>query len=234
MLIRKKENDMSYWILFGIIVLFSFLASRNLKQKFKKFAKTPSPRGMTGRDIAERMLRDNNINDVTISTTKGHLTDHYNPSNKTINLSDAVYHGQNISALAVAAHECGHAVQHAKSYAWLNLRSQLVPAVEFSSRWVQWVILGGFLLINAFPQLLLAGITLFAITTVFSFITLPVEIDASKRALAWLSRAGITNIETQTKAESALRAAAYTYVVAALASLASLAYYILVYIGIDD
>lgn len=225
---------MSYWIIFGSIILFSFLANNNVKRKFKKFSKTPSPNGMSGRDIAERMLRDNGIHDVSIMATQGQLTDHYNPNNKTINLSEAVYHGQNISALAIAAHECGHAVQHANAYTWLTLRSQIVPAVEFSSRWVHWVILAGFLLINSFPQLLLAGIVLFTITTIFTFITLPVEIDASKRALAWLSTAGITNIDTQPKAESALKAASYTYVVAALASLASLAHYVLIYIGIDD
>lgn len=225
---------MSYWIIFGVFILLSYLASSTLKRRFKNYSKIPSPNGMTGHATAIKMLNSNGIYDVKVEPTRGHLSDHYNPNTKTIKLSEAVYHGQNIAALAIAAHECGHAVQHAKAYTWLTLRSQLVPVVEFSSRWVHWVILGGFLLINAFPQLLLAGIILFAFTTLFSFVTLPVEIDASKRALAWLSGAGITNIETHAKAESALRAAAYTYVVAALGSLASLAYYIMIYLGADD
>lgn len=225
---------MTYWILFGGFLLISLLVSKNLERRFKKYAKIPSPQGMTGRDIAIRMLHEHGIRDVDVSITNGHLSDHYNPQNKTIALSQKVYYGQNISALAVAAHECGHAVQHAQSYTWLTMRSKMVPAVEFSSRWMHWVILGGFLLLNAFPQLLLFGIGLFALTTLFSFITLPVEIDASRRALSWLSQSGITNIETQSKAESALRAAAYTYVVAALGSLASLLYYVMIFLGVDD
>lgn len=225
---------MNYWILFGLIALASFWASSNLKRKFKKYSLVPSPRNLSGYDIATKMLESNGIHDVTVTSVNGTLTDHYNPTNKTINLSQDVYHGQNISALAIAAHECGHAIQHVESYSWLNLRSKLVPAVQFSSRWVQWVILAGFLLLNTFPSLLLVGIVLFAITTLFSFITLPVEIDASRRALTWLSASGITNIETHSKAEDALKSAAYTYVVAALGSLASLAYYVLVYIGVSD
>ena len=225
---------MSYWILFGGIMLASWLVSNNMQRRFKKYAKIPSPNGLTGYDIAIKMLTDNGIYDVKVEPTNGHLSDHYNPQNKTVKLSESVYYGNNIAALAVAAHECGHAVQHANAYSWLTLRSKLVPAVEFSSRWVHWIILGGLLLLNAFPQLLLFGIVLFAIMTLFSFITLPVEIDASHRALTWLSSAGITNIATQPKAESALRAAAYTYVVAALSSLASLVYYILIYLGADD
>lgn len=224
----------SYWIIFGAFVLLSYVASSTLKKRFKKYAKIPSPHGITGYDAAQRMLASHGIKDVKVQSTRGHLSDHYNPTTKTIKLSEAVYHGNNIAALAIAAHECGHAVQHAQAYTWLTLRSQLVPIVEFSSRWVHWVILAGFLLINAFPQLLLAGIVLFAFTTIFSFITLPVEINASQRALAWLSDAGITNIETHAMAENALRSAAYTYVVAALGSLASLAYYLMIYIGVDD
>lgn len=225
---------MIYWILFGTITLASFLVSNNLKRKFKKYAQEPSPRNLSGYDIAKKMLETHGIHNVNITTTQGTLTDHYNPSNKTINLSNDVYHGRNISAIAVAAHECGHALQHAESYSWLTLRSKLVPAVEFSSRWVHWIILAGFLLLNVFPDLLLAGIILFAVTTLFSFVTLPVEINASKRALAWLSESGITNADTHPKAEDALKSAAYTYVVAALGSLASLAYYVMVFMGGSD
>lgn len=224
----------SYWVIFGAFMLLSYIASNTLKKRFKKYSKIPSPNGMTGYDIAQKMLASHGITDVKVEATRGHLSDHYNPATKTIKLSEAVFYGNNIAALAIAAHECGHAVQHAKAYIWLTLRSQLVPIVELSSRWVHWVILAGFLLINTFPQLLFVGITLFAITTLFSFITLPVEIDASKRALAWLSSVGITNVETHAKAESALRAAAYTYVIAALGSLATLAYYLMIYLGVDD
>jgi Zn-dependent membrane protease YugP len=215
-------------------MLLSYIASNTLKRRFKKYSKIPSPNGMTGYDVARQMLASHGINDVKVEATRGHLSDHYNPTTKTIKLSEAVFYGNNIAALAIAAHECGHAVQHARAYTWLTLRSQLVPIVELSSRWVHWVILAGFLIINTFPQLLLVGIVLFAITTLFSFITLPVEIDASKRALTWLSNAGITNVKTHPKAKSALRTAAYTYVIAALGSLASLAYYLMIYLGVDD
>ncbi len=189
---------------------------------------------MSGRDVAERMLFDNGVNDVKIVTTDGELTDHYNPMSKTINLSRSVFYGKHVAAGAVAAHECGHAIQHANGYAWLRMRSDLVPVVSFASTWVQWVLLGGVLLINAFPHLLLAGIILFAFTTFFSFITLPVEIDASKRALVWLNKAGVTNFESHPKAKDALRWAAYTYVVAALGSLATFVYYILIFSGRKD
>ena len=225
---------MNYWILFGGIMLLSWLVSSNMKRRFKEYSKIASPNNMSGYDVAIKMLQDNGIYDVKVQSTPGFLSDHYNPETKTVNLSQDVYEGRNISALAVAAHECGHAVQHATTYNWLTMRSKLVPAVEFSSRWVQWVILGGILLINTFPSLLLFGIALFAIMTLFSFITLPVEIDASKRALAWLSSTGITNTETTPKAESALRSAAMTYVIAALSSLASLVYYLLIYLGGSD
>ena len=154
--------------------------------------------------------------------------------NKTINLSQGVYDGKNISAAAVAAHECGHAVQHAKAYAWLGLRSNLVPAVSFASKYVQWILLAGILLIQTFPAILLAGIILFALTTIFSFITLPVEIDASRRALAWLSDAGVTSFQNHNKAQDALKWAAYTYVVAALGSLAALLYYVTIFLGARD
>lgn len=223
-----------YWVIFIGIAIISAIVSSRLQSKFKKYSKIPLPNGMTGRDVAEKMLRDNGINDVQVISTPGHLTDHYNPANKTVNLSQSVYLSNSIAAAAVAAHECGHAVQHAKAYAPLKMRSALVPIVQFSSNIMTWVLLGGMLLLNVFPQLLLFGIFLFAMTTLFSFITLPVEINASQRALAWLSNAGITNVETQSKAEDALRSAAYTYVVAALGSLATLLYYIYLFLGRRD
>lgn len=223
-----------YWVIFIGIAIISAIVSSRLQSKFKKYSKIPLPNGMTGRDVAEKMLRDNGIYDVQVTSTPGHLTDHYNPTNKTVNLSQSVYMSNSIAAAAVAAHECGHAVQHAKAYAPLKMRSALVPVVQFSSNIMTWVLLGGMLLLNVFPGLLLFGIILFAMTTLFSFITLPVEINASQRALAWLSNAGITNIETQGKAEDALRSAAYTYVVAALGSLATLLYYIYLFLGRRD
>lgn len=223
-----------YWVIFIGIAIISAIVSSRLQSKFKKYSKIPLPNGMTGRDVAEKMLRDNGIYDVQVTSTPGHLTDHYNPTNKTVNLSQSVYMSNSIAAAAVAAHECGHAVQHAKAYAPLKMRSALVPIVQFSSNIMTWVLLGGMLLLNVFPGLLLFGIILFAMTTLFSFVTLPVEINASQRALAWLSNAGITNIETQGKAEDALRSAAYTYVVAALGSLATLLYYIYLFLGRRD
>jgi Zn-dependent membrane protease YugP len=216
-----------YWIIFGGIALASWLVSANLKSKFKKYSQTPL--GLSGRDVAEKMLRDNGIYDVRVTSVQGHLSDHYNPATKTVNLSDAVYNQYNVAAAAVAAHECGHAIQHATAYAPLKMRSALVPVVSFSSNIMQWILLGGMLLLNVFPQLLLLGIVLFSLTTLFSFVTLPVEIDASRRAVAWLSNAGITNSRTYGMAAGALRSAAYTYVVAALGSLATLLYYILLY-----
>ncbi|MCD8165518.1 MAG: zinc metallopeptidase [Bacteroides sp.] len=218
------------WIIFIGIAVVSYLVQLNLQNKFKKYSKIPL-NGMTGRDIATKMLRDNGINDVSVTHTPGQLTDHYNPADKTVNLSDGVYESNSLMAAAVAAHECGHAVQHATAYAPLTLRSKLVPIVQFSSKWVTWLLLAGILLIQTMPGLLLAGIILFAATTLFSFITLPVEIDASKRALAWLSSAGITNVTNHAQAEDALRAAAYTYVVAALSSLATLIYYVMIFMG---
>ena len=177
------------------------------------------------------MLRDNGIYDVTVTSTSGHLTDHYNPSNKTVNLSESVYLSNSVAAAAVAAHECGHAVQHAVAYGPLQMRSALVPVVQFASSWVQWVLLAGIILVESFPQILLVGIGLFALTTIFSLVTLPVEIDASRRATAWLSHAGITGSADHPMAVSALRSAAYTYVVAALSSLATLVYYVMIYLG---
>ncbi|GHU81803.1 membrane protein [Bacteroidia bacterium] len=219
------------WIIFIGVAVVSWLVSRNLQNKFEKYSKIPLQNGMTGRDVAEKMLHDNGIYDVKVTSTPGSLTDHYNPVNKTVNLSEPVYSSNSVAAAAVAAHECGHAVQHARAYAPLKMRSALVPFVSFSSNIMTWVILAGILLINTFPFLMLAGIILFAVTTLFSFITLPVEINASQRAVAWLSDAGITNVYNYDKAVDALRSAAYTYVVAALGSLATLVYYIMIFSG---
>lgn len=219
------------WILFIGIALLSYLVQSSLKRKFKKYSKIPLGNGMTGADVARKMLNDNGIYDVTVVSTPGMLTDHYNPANKTVNLSQGVFASDSIAAAAVAAHECGHAVQHAKLYAPLALRTTLVPIVQYSSSIMTWVLLGGILMMNSFPQLLLIGIILFATTTLFSFVTLPVEINASKRALVWLSSAGVTNSFNHAKAEDALRSAAYTYVVAALGSLATLFYYISLFMG---
>lgn len=218
-----------YWILFIVIAIVSYIVQSSLNSKFEKYSKIPLANGMTGREIAEKMLRDNGIYDVRVTNTQGMLTDHYNPTNKTVNLSEGVYNNCSVAAAAVAAHECGHAVQHARAYGPLQLRSALVPVVQFSSSIVSWVLLAGIFLVNVFPQLLLIGICLFAMTTLFSFVTLPVEIDASRRALVWLSNAGITNAFNHKQAQDALKSAAYTYVVAALSSLATLVYYIMIY-----
>lgn len=223
---------MSYaLIIFIVIAIASWLVQYNLQSKFKRYSQVPVPGGMTGSEVAQKMLRDNGITDVQVTATRGQLTDNYNPTNKTLNLSESVYAQSSVAAAAVAAHECGHALQHAQSYAPLKMRSALVPVVSFASQWVSWVILAGILLIQVFPTLLLIGIILFAFTTLFSLITLPVEINASKRALAWLDSAGITNYETHDKAKDALKMAAYTYVVAALGSLATLVYYITIFLG---
>ena len=218
-----------YWIVFIGIALASWLVSASLDRKFKKYAKEPLR--MTGRDVAEKMLHDNGIFDVQITCIKGQLTDHYNPTTKTVNLSEDVFNGANVAAAAVAAHECGHAVQHATAYAPLKMRSALVPVVSFASNWMTWILLIGMLTINTFPQLLAIGVGLFAITTLFSFITLPVEVNASQRAVNWLQEAGITDRETTEMASDALHSAAYTYVVAALSSLATLIYYLLILLG---
>lgn len=223
--------NFTYIILFLGVAILSFIVQQNLQSKFKKFSKMYLGNGMTGRDIALKMLHDNGIYDVQVISTPGYLTDHYDPTKKTVNLSDAVYNASSIAAAAVAAHECGHALQHAKAYAPLKLRSAIVPAVSFASNYMSWILLIGILTVESFPGILLAGIALFAMTTFFSFVTLPVEIDASRRALAWLSAAGITDRSNQGAANSALRSAAYTYVVAALSSLATLIYYIMIYLG---
>jgi Zn-dependent membrane protease YugP len=223
-----------HWILFIGIAVVSWLVQLNLKRKFKMYSKIPVTNGMTGCDVATKMLKDNGIYDVQVTHTGGMLTDHYNPVTKTVNLSDGVYADKSVMAAAVAAHECGHAVQHAQAYAPLTMRSKLTPVVSFASQWMSILLLGGILLLHVFPELLLAGIVLYALTTLFSFVTLPVEINASKRALVWLNGAGITNSYNHDKAESALRSAAYTYVVAALGSLATLIYYVMLFLGRRD
>ena len=218
-----------YWIIFIAIALASWIVSYSLKRKFERYSQEGL--AMTGRDVAAKMLRDHGITDVQITHIDGQLTDHYNPATKTVNLSKDVYYGANVAAAAVAAHECGHAVQHAMAYAPLKMRSALVPVVSFASNWMTWILLAGMLLIETFPQILLVGICLFALTTLFSFITLPVEVNASQRAVNWLQEAGITDRETTEMASDALHSAAYTYVVAALSSLATLVYYILICLG---
>lgn len=219
------------WILLIGIAILSYIVSARLKSKFTKYSKVPVANGMTGKDVAEKMLRDNHIYDVKVISTKGMLTDHYNPANKTVNLSEGVYASNSVAAAAVAAHECGHAIQHADAYGPLTMRSKLVPVVSFASQWVMWVLIAGVLMINTFPTLIWIGIGLFAMTTIFSFVTLPVEINASKRALAWLNSAGITNVSNHDMATDALKSAAYTYVVAAIGSLATLLYYVSIALG---
>ncbi len=222
------------YVILGIFMLISWLISMRLKNKIKEYSQIPVGYNLTGKDVAEKMLRDNSIYDVKVISTEGELTDHYNPIKKTVNLSTAVYNGSHVAAAAVAAHECGHAIQHAKAYSFLQFRSAIVPVVSFVSNWVQWVLLAGVLLITVMPGILFLGIILFAFTTLFSFITLPVELDASKRALVWLNHSGITDSNSHPKAKDALNWAAYTYVVAALSSLATLVYYILIFLGRRD
>ena len=222
------------WIIFIGIALLGYIVQANLNSKFKKFSKIPVGGGMTGRDVAEKMLRDNGIYDVKVTCVEGHLTDHYNPADHTVNLSRDVYSSCSVAAAAVAAHECGHAVQHATAYGPLKMRSSLVPVVSFASKYVSWILLIGILCVESLPSILLLGIGLFAMSTLFSFITLPVEINASQRALKWLDRSGITSSYNHRDAESALRSAAYTYVVAALSSLATLVYYVMIYMGRRD
>lgn len=221
-----------YFTLFIIIALASWGVSALLNHRFKQYSQVPL--ALTGRQVAEKMLRDNGVTDVQVTCTPGHLTDHYDPRNKTVNLSENVYNSATVAAAAVAAHECGHALQHAFGYAPLRMRTALVPVVSFASQWVTWILLGGILLIEVFPQLLVAGIILYGLITLFSFITLPVEINASTRAVAWLDQAGITDWQTTPMAASALRSAAYTYVVAALSSLGTLVYYVMILMGRRD
>lgn len=209
-----------------IVMVLSFIVQQMLQSRFRKYSQVGLPTGMTGAEVAQKMLNDHGIYDVKVIPTKGMLTDHFNPQTKTVALSEGVYASRSVAAAAVAAHECGHAVQHAMGYAPLRMRTALVPVVNFASNIVQWVLLAGVLTIKVFPGLLIFGIVLFASTTLFSFITLPVEINASSRAISWLSKTGITDSKTQPMAIDALKWAAYTYVVAALGSLATLLYYI--------
>ncbi len=222
---------MGIYVIFGFFMLISWLVSNQLKSKFQKYSRIGLRSGLSGREIAEKMLRESGVDGVRVISTPGKLTDHYNPMDRTVNLSPEVYNGRSISAAAVAAHECGHAVQHARSYAFLKMRSALVPVISVSSRYMQWILLIGILTVQAYPQILLAGIVMFALTTLFSFITLPVEFDATNRALVWLRDTGLTVGEEHSNAKDALRWASLTYVVAALASLATLLYYIMIFLG---
>lgn len=222
-----------YIIMIGFLLL-SFIISWRFKSKFNEYSQQMLANGLSGREIAEKMLYDHGITDVKVISVEGSLTDHYNPADKTVNLSPDVYHGRSVASAAVAAHECGHAVQHATAYSWLQFRSAMVPALSVSSRYMQWVLLGGILLLNTFPALLFIGILLFALTTLFSFITLPVEFDASNRAIAWLETNNITQRNETETAKSALKWAASTYVIAALSSLATLVYYIMIFMGRRD
>ena len=215
-----------YWTLFIVILVLSTIVQSTFEGRFRKYSKVQLESGLSGAEVAERMLRDHGIRDVSITCVKGKLTDHYDPRDRTINLSREVYEGRTVAAAAVAAHETGHAVQHYLDYAPLRLRSALVPAVNFANKTMQWVILLGFIFFSVFPQLLWAGIGLFAITTLFSIVTLPVEVNASARAVSWLEDEHITGPEQIPMAKSALRSAAYTYFIAALSSIATLLYYI--------
>lgn len=217
---------MNIWIIMIIIMALSFIVQQMLQSRFNKYSRVGLPNGMSGAEVALKMLHDHGIYDVKVVPTRGMLTDHFNPQTKTVALSESVYASRSVAAAAVAAHECGHAVQHATQYAPLRMRSALVPVVNFASNIVQWVLLAGVLMMHRFPGLLWFGIILFATTTLFSFITLPVEINASSRAISWLTQTGITDGQTRPMAIDALKWAAYTYVIAALGSLATLLYYI--------
>lgn len=227
-----------YWIIFIVFMVLSAIVSKVLSSRIEKYSKMPLSSGMTGREVAEKMLRDNGIYDVRVTSVSGTLTDHYNPADKTVNLSSGVYSSNSIAAAAVAAHECGHAVQHATAYRWLNMRSKMVPMVQFGSKWSTWILLAGMVLLGFAKVLgewlLLVGIVLFAFSTLFSLITLPVEYNASERAVAWLDETGITSGQETVKAKDALKWAARTYLIAALSSLATLLYYIMIYLGRRD
>ena len=220
-----------YIVLIVLVLGASWLVQTRLKSKFRKYSQTPISSNLTGREIAEKMLADHGIYDVKVISVNGQLTDHYNPIKKTVNLSEVVYNHRNAAAAAVAAHEVGHAVQHARSYSWLHMRSRLVPVVSASSRYMQWILLVGILTIQVFPYLLLAGIVLFALTTLFSFITLPVEFDASNRALLWMEERNIARQDELEDSKDALKWAAMTYVLSAVSSLATLLYYISIFMG---
>ena len=226
--------DLGSMIIGGVVMLVSWLVSNRLQSKFDYYSKVHLRNGMSGAEIAEKMLADHGIHDVKVISTPGQLTDHYNPANKTVNLSESVYNQRNAAAAAVAAHECGHAVQHATAYSWLTMRSKLVPIVSVTSSVVQWILLAGVLMIETFPSLLLIGIIIFAATTLFAFVTLPVEYDASKRALAWLENKRMLTQQEHNGASDALKWAARTYVVAAIGSLGTLLYYIMIFTGRRD
>lgn len=217
---------MNIWLILLGVMVASYLIQAVLNSKFDKYSKIPSRGGLTGAQVAQKMLSDHGIDNVKVTCIKGRLTDHFNPVDMTVNLSEGVFHSDSIAAAAIAAHECGHAVQHARGYAPLKMRSALVPVVSFANNVVSWVLLIGVLVVERFPSVLWAGIALFAMTTLFSFITLPVEVNASSRAIRWLDESRIADGETRGMAEDALRWAAYTYVIAALGSLATLLYYI--------
>lgn len=217
---------MNIWVIMIAVMILSFIVQQRLQNRFREYSQIPTANGMSGAEVAQKMLHDHGIYDVRVVQTNGMLTDHFNPQTKTIALSEGVYSSRSVAAAAVAAHECGHAVQHAQGYAFLRLRSALVPVVNFASNTVQWVLLAGVLLSNIFPGLLWLGIFMFASTTLFSIITLPVEINASSRAVSWLNSTGITDQRTRPMAVDALKWAAYTYVIAAVGSLATLLYYI--------
>jgi len=220
-----------YWAMFIAVAVLSYVVQALFQKKIKEASELPLLNGMRGCDVARQMLADHGIHDVKVVSTDGQLTDNYNPTNQTVNLSEAVYGESNVAAAAVAAHECGHAVQHARGYIPVKIRTALVPVVSFSSKLVPVVLLAGMLLINILPQIMWVGILLFAATTLFSFVTLPVEIDASRRAVAWMEEKDIVDPSNQEAARGALRAAAYTYVIAALSSLASLIYYLSIFSG---
>ena len=225
-----------YLIIFIVFMVASLIVQKTLNSRIEKYSKTPLSSGMSGKEVAEKMLRDNGIYDVQVTCTGGYLTDHYDPAKKTVNLSQGVYEGRNIASAAVAAHECGHAVQHATAYHWLTMRSKMVPAVQFGSQFSQWILLAGIVLMSlnmlgVGRWVLLVGIAFFALTTLFSIITLPVEYNASERAVAWLDDHSITTGSETTMAKDALKWAARTYLIAALSSLATLLYYISIFLG---
>jgi len=222
---------MMIWVFMIAMMLASWWVGNRLQAKFKKYSEVHLQNGMSGAEIAQQMLFDHGIRDVRVISTPGRLTDHYNPIDKTVNLSEAVYNQRNAAAAAVAAHEVGHAVQHAQAYSWLTMRSRMVPILEVSSRFMPFVLIGGVLMLKTFPQLLLLGIVLFALTTLFSFITLPVEYDASNRALKWLEAKHIVTPQELVGSKDALKWAARTYVVAALSSLGTLLYYVMIYMN---
>ncbi|MBP5759300.1 MAG: zinc metallopeptidase [Bacteroidales bacterium] len=231
---------MGYMILFVVLMIASLIIQKTLTSRMEKYSKVPLSSGLSGKEVAEKMLRDNGIYDVQVTSTSGYLTDHYDPTKKTVNLSEGVFEGRNIASAAVAAHECGHAVQHATAYKWLTMRSKLVPATQIGSQLSQWVLLAGILLLS-FQRLanlgywvLLIGIAFFAITTLFAIITLPVEYNASDRAVEWLDSHAITTGNETVMAKDALKWAARTYLIAAISSLATLLYYIMIFLGRRD